>query len=44
MTVEIIKGNCTSNYGSNHKEGANISVYTDAFQSINEREPEYEPY
>jgi len=44
MTVKIIKGNCTVNYGSNYKEGSRISVYTDAFQLINEREPEYEPY
>lgn len=44
IVVKIIKGNCTGNYGSSCKEGDNISVYTDAFQLINEREPEYDPY
>lgn len=44
ILVKIIKGNCTDNYRSNYKKGNNISVYTDAFELISEREPEYEPY
>ena len=44
MTVKIIKGNCKINNGKYYGENSNISVYTDAFQLISEREPEYEPY
>lgn len=44
MTTKIIKGFAKNYYGQIIKEGQNLTVYTDAFELLNAREPEYDPW
>lgn len=41
MTVKLVKGTATSSYYGPTSQGAELTVYANAFQLANEVEPEY---